>query len=172
MDDDRRPTRAELDAMLSFGGEKPDQRRASFRLMGDRLDPDAITRATGLTPDVSHRKGDAHTSSRGRHFPPWPNGLWSLPSEQGLPSTGNLLEDHLTWLLDQLEPHSETLMRLSAEQGLTADFWCGYFMGQSNSSFGLTARTLARIAALGADLALDIYGENVEAELETWVKQP
>ena len=87
-----------------------------------------------------------------------------------LPERGNHLEDHLIWLLDQLEPHARAIHGLSAEQGLDSDFWCGYFMGQANSSFGLNARTVARIAALGADLTFDLYAENVEMELETWVK--
>jgi len=35
---------------ILVGGEEPDEKRASFRLAGDVLDPDAITQATGLTP--------------------------------------------------------------------------------------------------------------------------
>lgn len=61
-DDDKRPTRAELDAMLGFGGDKPDRKHAGFRLTGERLDPDAITQATGLTPQLSHREGRATAS--------------------------------------------------------------------------------------------------------------
>jgi hypothetical protein len=170
-DDDKRPTRAELDAMLSLGGDESDRKHAGFRLMGERLDPDAITHATGLTPHLSHRKGEPRPPSRvGKQPPPWRSGIWALDSENVLPRTGNHLEDHLIWLLDRLEPQARTIHRLSAEQGLNSDFWCGYFMGQANSSFGLNARTVARIAALGADLSFDIYGENVEMELETWVK--
>jgi hypothetical protein len=41
MTDHKRPKRAELDAMLGFGGDKPDKKHAGSRLMGDRLDPDA-----------------------------------------------------------------------------------------------------------------------------------
>jgi hypothetical protein len=169
-DDDKRPTRAELDAMLGFGGDKPDRKHAGFRLAGDRLDPDAITQATGLTPQVSHRKGEPRPPSRvGKQLPPWRSGIWILDSEDGLPQTGNHLEDHLTWLLDQLEPKARTIHRLSVAQGLNSDFWCGYFMGQANSGFGLSAKTIARIVALGADLTFDIYGENVGMELEAWV---
>ena len=157
--------------MLGFGGDQPDDKRASFRLMGDRLDPDSITRATGLTPAVAHRKGDLRAPSpSGASYAPWRSGIWCLRSDHGLAETGNHSEDHLTWLLDQLEPHAETLTRLRAEQGLRADIYCGYFMGQANSGFGLTARTVGRIAALGADFGVDIYGENVETELESWVK--
>jgi hypothetical protein len=160
-----------LDEMLHFGGDGPDRKKVSFRLTGPALDPDAITRAIGLTPSRSHRKGEARPHpSAGRTPPPWREGLWSLCSEQGLSETGNHLEDHVVWLLDQLEPHAETLRRLSAEQGLRADVYCSYFMGQANSGFELTARTVARIAALDADFGVDIYGENIELELETWLK--
>jgi Domain of unknown function (DUF4279) len=171
MTDDTRPTRAELDAMLSLGGDKPDRKHAAFRLMGERLDPGAITQATGLTPDLSYSKGEPRPPARvGKQPPPWPSGHWSLDSEAALPRIGNHLEDHLVWVLDQLEPHVETIRRLSEEQGLHSDFWCGYFMGQANSGFGLDAKTLARIAALGADLSFDLYGENINMELETWLK--
>jgi hypothetical protein len=171
MNDNKRPTRAELDAMLSLGGDEPDRKHAGFRLMGERLDPDAITQATGLTPHLSHRKGEPRPPSRvGKQLPPWRSGIWVLDSEEVLPQTGNHLDDHLIWLLDQLEPHVRTIHRLSAERGLNSDFWCFYSMGQANSSFDLTARTVARIAAPGADLTFDIYGENIEAELEAWLK--
>jgi hypothetical protein len=147
VNDNKRPTRGELEAMLSFGGDKPDRKRASFRLIGVRLDPDAITRATGLTPSIAHRKGEARPpSSVGRTPPPWPTGVWTLCSEQGLPKIGNHLDDHLTWLLDQLEVHAETLRRLRAECCLRADFYCGYFMGQANSGFQVSASTVGRIA--------------------------
>jgi hypothetical protein len=76
------------------------------------------------------------------------------------------------WLLDQLEPHTDTLRRLRDEQGLEADFYCGYFMRQSNSGFSVSARTLTRIVGLGLDASFgfDIYGERVETELTLWVK--
>lgn len=171
MDEDRRPTRAELDTMLGFGGDKPDRKHVSFRLMGDRLDPDAITRATGLTLYESHRKGEPRPSTRvGTQPPPWPSGLWTLDSESHMARRGNHLEDHLSLVLDQLEPHTETILRLSEEQGLGSDFWCGYFMGRAKSGFDVSAKSIARIAALGADLSFDIYGENVEMELDTWIK--
>lgn len=55
---------------------------------------------------------------------------------------------HLAWLLDQLEPHAEALRRFRTEHQLTADFYCGYFMGQSNGGFDLSGATVARIAGL------------------------
>jgi hypothetical protein len=160
------------DRMLSFGGGENDHKRASFRLIGPLLDPDAVTRATGLTPEVSHRKGDPHVGAHGRQYQPWPTGVWSLSSEQGLPGSDKHLDDHLAWLLDQLEPHAGDLRRSRTEQQLTADFYCSYFMGQANSGFELSAAILARIVALGLDasVGVDIYGENADRELEYWLK--
>jgi hypothetical protein len=163
----------ELERMLSFGGDENDRKRASFRLMGPLLDPEAVTRETGLPPDVSHRKGDPHIGPRGRQYAPWPNGMWKLSSEQGLSESGNRLDDHLSWLLDRLEPHVHVLRRFRAAQQLTADFYCGYFMGQSNSGFDFSDATLKRIVALGLDasVGIDIYGENADRELDYWLKE-
>jgi hypothetical protein len=166
------PSMPPPDRLLHFGGDTPDRKHASFRLMGALLDPDAITRATGLTPSICHRKGEPHVGSHGREYAPWREGLWCLNSEQELPDSGNHLDDHLTWLLDRLHPQAMALRRLAAEQRLRADLGCGYFMGQSNSGFVVSPRNLARIVELGLDASLgfDIYGENVETELELWVK--
>jgi hypothetical protein len=148
---------------IVLGGDAPDRKRASFRLGGDALDPDAITRATGLTPHTAHRKGEARPRrERLGDLPPWRSGVWSVHSEDALPQTDNHLEDHLIWLLDRLDPVRETLRQLRVEQSLTADFFCGYFMHQSNSGVGFSVQTLARIVALDATLGVDIYGPGPE----------
>jgi hypothetical protein len=161
-----------------LGGDAPDHKLASFRLSGDALDPDAITRATGLTPDRAHRKGEQRPASDPqreagrRELPPWRSGLWSLNSESALPRTDNHLEDHLNWLLGQLEPVAEVITQLCVDDDLTADFFSGYFMHQSNSGFEFSARTLARIVALGATLGVDIYGPDPDDEDRTEVVEP
>jgi hypothetical protein len=153
-----------------LGGDAPDHKVASFRLRGDALDPDAVTSATGLTPHRAHRKGDRRPSNDQRReagraeLSPWRSGLWSLNSASALPRTDNHLEDHLNWLLDQLEPVAETLKQFCADDALTADFFCGYFMHQTNSGFEFSTRTLARIVALDATLGVDIYGPEPDDE--------
>ena len=165
------PPKPSLDKSLAFGGDKPDAKRVAFRVMGAGLDPDTITRATGLSPHLTHRKGQARPPSRtsGRTYRPWPSGIWLLDSSVGLSERGDRLDDHVTWLLDLLEPSAGRVRQLVAEQSLTTDFCCGYFMGQSISSLGLRARTLGRMAALGADLVFDVYGETAERELVYWL---
>jgi hypothetical protein len=139
------------------GGNTYDRKRVSFRLRGDRLDPNAITEATGLAPDVAHRKGDPRQAQGQRDLPPWRSGVWSIDSSEALPMEGSHLEHHVTWLLDQIEPSREQLRRLCQEQELVADFYCGFFMNQWNSGVEISAGTLQRIVALGASFGIDIY---------------
>jgi hypothetical protein len=139
------------------GGDTHDRKRASFRLRGDRLEPDVITELTGLTPDMAHRKGDPRQESGRRGLPPWSSGLWSIDSSPDVPDEGTRLEDHVTWLLDRLEPQRDQLRQICAEQALKADFFCGYSLNQSNGGTELASGTLERIAALGASFGIDIY---------------
>lgn len=95
---------------IALGGEQPDVKQASFRLMGDALDPDVITRTTGLTPQVAHRKGDPRpmTDYRRREElpapPPWRTGIWMLHSEVDLARTEHRLQDHIGVLLEKIKP--------------------------------------------------------------------
>jgi Domain of unknown function (DUF4279) len=147
-----------------LGGEEPDRKTASFRLRGDRLDPSAVTRAIGLTPTEAHRKGDSRPHKPGRRKrPPWPTGLWNLESAQYADPSEDRLDGHITQLLDQLEDKADVIHQLCAEQGLIADFFCGYFMCQSNSGFELSVATLERMAALNASFGLDLYGPDPDA---------
>ena len=142
------------------GGDEPDEKHATFRLVGERLDPEVITRATGLSPDRVVRKGDP-VLSRGEVVSLRRVGVWWIDSARGLPRTGNHLEDHVRWLLDLLEPVGDVLRRLSVEHGLSADIGCGYFTSRWNSSFGFSAETLSRVAGLGASLGLDFYANEL-----------
>src|SRR4051812_24109155 len=45
-----------------LGEEGPDRRRVSFRVGGERCNPDEITKLTGLQPSLAHRAGDDRVS--------------------------------------------------------------------------------------------------------------
>jgi uncharacterized protein DUF4279 len=146
---------------LVVGGGRA-RNKASFRLIGDRIDPDAVTRATGLTPSRSHKHGELMPS--GDRV--WRRGVWSLDSEDAAFDRGTELEDHLSWLLDRLEPHADALHQLMAERGLKADFLCGCFIEGFQAGLELSAETLMRIGRLQASIGLDIYApDGVEAEV-------
>jgi hypothetical protein len=84
-------------------------------------------------------------------------GTWSLKSNDVVSRADDGLDDHLRWLLNQLEPTARQLAEVVAEQELDAEFWCVVYMEAPNCDFGLRAETLGRIAALRASLRLDIY---------------
>lgn len=128
----RRLTPEEMAGFLSFGGDQPDRKHAAFRLVGDDLDPDAVTRATGVAPTTSHRLGEPTRLERGPAV--WRTGVWILDSKGAIPDQGNHMEQHLVWLLAQLAPRAVEIRDVAAAQGLRADVSCGYFMGQANSS--------------------------------------
>jgi hypothetical protein len=142
-----------LPRYLTIGG-KVDRTRASFRISGDTLDPERITARLGLQPTRAFAKGDLSPPGRvtGRKYRRRV-GLWSLQSP--LPTTASL-DDHLSHLLDQLDPHADAVGALVRE-GYQADFFCGCFLEAFNRGMELPATTLRRIAALEATLGLDIY---------------
>jgi hypothetical protein len=151
--------------LVDVGGDEHDEKHATFRLVGERLDPEAITRATGLTPDRAIRKGDP-VLSLGEVVSHRRVGVWLIDSARELSQTDNHLEDHVVWLLELLEPVADVLRRLSGEQGLRADIGCGYFTSRWNSSFGFSAETLGRVAKLGASLVLDMYADEAAPDFD------
>lgn len=135
---------------------------AAFQLWGSRLDPDVVTRAMGIEPHRAHRRGEQRTTDPETTHR---TGGWSLRSDDVL-SRDDHLDDHLRWLLDQLESRAHQLGDVVAEQELDAEFSCGVFMEAPICDFVLPPETIGRVAALGATLRLDIYAsEDAEREL-------
>jgi hypothetical protein len=126
--------------------------RASFRIMGDNLDPVEITELLGIQPSHSHKKGD---SKKGTviEFPPYPSGLWSIDSS-AIPKTKEL-EEHLSYLLNILEPLKQQIEMLKKE-GFKMDFFCGYF-SEIDSGIMLSSNVLKRLGELEVDLDVDIW---------------
>jgi hypothetical protein len=143
-----------------FGGDEPDEKHASFCFRGERLDPEAITRATGLTPDQVVRKGDP-VVSRGEVVSRRRVGVWLIDSARELSMKDNHLEDHVRWLLELLEPVADVLGQLADEQGLTTYIDCGYYTNRWNSGFVLSAETLGRVARLDLSLGVDLYANEL-----------
>ena len=135
---------------------------ATFQLRGSRLDPDVVTRAIGIEPSRANKRGEPRANNPERTHR---TGIWSLKSDEVLSRADDHLDDHLRWLLDQLEPRARELRDVIAEQELDAQFWCAVFMEALNCDFALPPETIGRMAALGATLRLDIYApENLEPE--------
>jgi len=80
-------------------------------------------------------------------------------------SEGVELEGHLRWLLDRLLPVRTRLLDIvKSDSRLKVDFFCGPYLRKWNEGLLLTPRTMADMASLNAELALDLYYEGDGAE--------
>jgi hypothetical protein len=111
---------------------------ASLRVMSETITTNEMTRRLGLSPT------SAKDSRRS---------VWVLNS--GLPSS-EPLERHLAVLLDVLEPIATTITALQRD-GCDTEFFVGFSSETGQVGADLGAALLGRIAALGIDLALDLY---------------
>jgi hypothetical protein len=120
-------------------GEGADKwQTASFRVGSDTITTNEMTRRLGLSPSNAR---DLYRA------------VWGLKS--GLPST-EPLESHLEALLDFLEPVATEIAELQRD-GCDMDFFVGVSSETGSVGACLEAALLGRIAALGIDLALDLY---------------
>jgi hypothetical protein len=125
--------------------------RASFRLIGDSLNPDLVTERLGITPAHAHAKGDLQARNRGRRYR---TGAWIVDSTL---SPERPLDDHISQLLDRLEPVIGQILEFES-LGCRADFFCAYdFSENTTGGVALEAETISRIAAIRAGLSLSIY---------------
>lgn len=143
--------------MSSFD-ENPNCARthATFRLVGDALNPEEVTAALAVEPTQASRKDDHIAGGRKGTPRIQHSGVWLLGSEGRVSSTS--LERHLVYLLETIEPASLALDRLREERGLTADFFCYWLSATGHGGPELSSETFARIGALGAALGIDFYG--------------
>ena len=125
---------------------------ATFRIMGETLDPDEVTRLLGIEPSFARRKGDKFgnpkrpVTSR--------TGIWALESEKSVISSD--LELHLDFLLSSLGSKASILRKL-VQEGLEADIFCFWMSGTGRGGPMLGADTIRRIADLGVILDFDFY---------------
>jgi len=124
----------------------------SLRLFGDNLDLRAATAALGLEPSTAslageHIRGDPryarHKTNFWRHSFAW--------------NKDRSFENQLERYVAQLEKRGVAVRELTAQSGIRAELFVGVSSGNGQGGFTLPALLLARIAALGIDLSLDLY---------------
>ena len=132
--------------------------------MGESLDPLDITLALRLPCDHSHRTGEPRLS-RGRkgtviEYDPYREGMWSMSSERWVDSP--VLDTHLRWILDQLEPHRDKVIEI-LHSGVEADLFC-FSVGYSPNPPGLPKETVRRADAMGMKIEIDHYEADHDEE--------
>jgi Domain of unknown function (DUF4279) len=128
--------------------------RCAFRMVGDELDPDAVTRLTGVVPTQSWRRGDAHVARTGVTLKPRASSAWIYYTPTvfsvELPA---LLDD----LLNMFEPKRDEVVALLNRAHSRAEFSLHIYMSDQTPIGTITHETLKRIVAFEADLDVDLY---------------
>jgi hypothetical protein len=122
---------------------------ASFRIVGNNLVPEDINGLLDISPHKSFRKGDKHGDKS------WPHGYWGLTTKDHVDST--VLEVHIAWLLDLLEPNSSNLTKIVQKENFKADIFCFWESKTGHGGPVFSPIILGRLAKLNLVLNLDIY---------------
>jgi hypothetical protein len=134
---------------------------ASFRLRGPEFDAGEVTQLLGISPTEAFSAGESYGDGI-RH-----RSLWLLSSRDQLESTD--LRDHLTWLLDRLEPVQEEIAALLRQANKRADFRCVWLSATGEGGPILSGALMGRLAGFGLNLSIsftDLSGPS-EQGLET-----
>ncbi|MGC1305574.1 MAG: DUF4279 domain-containing protein [Caulobacteraceae bacterium] len=124
---------------------------AMLRILGDDLDPDAVSRLLGARPTAGARKGDVRLSASGREVVAR-SGSWRLRAEDHSPGDlSTQIRDLLTKLTDNLAVWRELSRRYRC------DIFCGLFMSESNEGGTLEPDVLSMLGDRGLPLGLDIH---------------
>ncbi|GGO29655.1 DUF4279 domain-containing protein [Deinococcus humi] len=144
---------------LSVRGCRAEARTSvCLSITSKELTSNDITAAVTLTPTEAWSKGDARPHPRQQHLGPYTFTRWSFCPDGDLPGR---FEDKLTHLLDLTEPAAPRIQALipSCTVSLVVGYW-----GYTQQMWGIVgaAHDMARIAALGADLDIDLYASGPE----------
>ena len=135
--------------------ENPNCKRtyATFRLLGDLLNPSDITSRLGIEPSKAFAKGETWDKAGIRQCT---KGIWKLSSKGQLMTTN--LECHLVFLLNRLESVTLEILTIADELSLETDFFCYWLSATGHGGPEFSPEVLRRIAKLDASLSLDVYG--------------
>jgi len=143
-----------------------EQCSATLRFFGSTLDHRTVTALLGQNPSYAHLPGER----RNRVGKPIPNGMWLLTSEKQVESTDP--EDHMNWLLDQVEGGALALLPYLQSIGAEKDISCDWEK-EGNGGAYFSSFLLKRIAAL--DLALGVtisFLDEPDEEMKEALKDP
>jgi hypothetical protein len=134
---------------------------ASFRILGLDLDFPTISKALGVGPSFTRRKGE-----HGLAQTPHSTDVWCLDSPH---SRSAPLDVHLTWLRDALLPSYKFLRSLKGECDLS--IYCGVTIEGDRCQFRTSSSALRLFTELGIDMDLSLvftgYSDSVSPDTGT-----
>jgi len=125
----------------------------SLQITHPTLDPDEISKATGLVPERTTRAGAARQTPQGDvlkgtyEFSCWTHQI----DVTGATELASVLQD----LVERLSIHESFFHRVVAEGG-AVELFCGVFAG-GNWDEALSHALMGRLSTLQIDLRLDVY---------------
>jgi Domain of unknown function (DUF4279) len=145
---------------------------ASFRVKGDSLDPQQVTRILRAVPTIAYRKGEKYFAGERSGYLTGQTGLWLL-STNGIVASDNL-HHHLLYIVGilvpdrhDIEPLTGLRALLAHQKTITADlacFWHGRF-GEKKPSIPKMVTEVMKL--LPADLEADFGTDSRESERQS-----
>ena len=89
----------------------------------------------------------------------WGHGYWGISTE-GIVEADNL-EEHIAWLLDQVEPIGVELAKVLSEEGVKARIFCFFETEKMNDGIEFSTRIIKRLSSLDLPIAIDIYNSSL-----------
>lgn len=128
----------------------------ALRITGKALQPDELSKLLNMQPTRSQTTGQVFKSPSGKErvakF-----GMWLLDAEdEGFSD----LDAKIIEFANRLPKDSEVWKEVRA--GNEVDFYCGFFMGESNDMLYLSSEAVLAIGSFGASITLDTYDTSGE----------
>jgi hypothetical protein len=131
------------------GGHERDRRFVSYSLGGPDLDPEEVTRLTGIAPDQAWRAGDP----KPRTGIPQPEGVWIINSGLG---ERDEFHDHLDALVTRMRPAWATFVELGRRFDAEVEAAI-YLLGAQGPLVQVLPDVSAALAEVNATVAFDLY---------------
>jgi hypothetical protein len=133
-----------------------------FIISGKNLNPQEITNALGLQPDLSATRGDEQRNLKGALLAPYDAGFWRLDTKAKVQSKD--INDHFRYLLSILLPHRDAILNLSQEGDIYFDvLWQSTYLYAGTGPI-IDRDSLQGISQLQASMGFDIYQIDEEEE--------
>jgi hypothetical protein len=132
--------------------ESPNVVYTMFFLRGKGIDPEKVTETLNIVSSYKFKEGDAYGPKKEytRKL-----GFWSITSDKNVISTN--IEEHLLWIIDQLEPVQTKLAFILLQKETYAQLTVVYHLYSREWSSTINPELLRRIAALDIAFGVSLY---------------
>jgi len=124
-------------------------------IRGKDLDPDDVTRALGITPNHSYRKGEMRLSRKTNRAGAAKTGMWRLKAE----SDSSLVSDHVAQLLSSHEIDGDVINGLPGVDEAFIDIFVMVpenNRGGGDCAFDFSAELVAAVARTGLPVRVTV----------------